>query len=229
MTIPAAPAFTFDEATHAYRLGDQIMPSVTEVISAAGLVDYSAVPPETLEWARQRGTLLHKAAALWDRDELDEDTVDPEILVRLEAWKQFRYDTGFRPKWIEKSLHGHSYAGTFDRVGTVRLPGEDMFPLLRREKMGGALATDPDQVRHRTHWLVDIKPWQAQPATGVQLAAYQRLISSWIGQQCERISVHLRADGRYRIKTYPARELEADFQTFLAALRIYQWRRLHKV
>ena len=50
----------FDATTHTYRAGNQLLPSVTQIISAQGLgPDYSAVPPATLMRKAITGTKVH--------------------------------------------------------------------------------------------------------------------------------------------------------------------------
>ena len=52
---------TFAPDTHTYTLDGAIVPSVTQVLRASGLIDYSQVPAATLAAARDRGTAVHAA------------------------------------------------------------------------------------------------------------------------------------------------------------------------
>ena len=111
---------TFDEKEHIYRLGDEILPSVTEVIKGAGLAgDFMPDP-----WYLQRGSLVHAASALLDRNDLDESSLDPAIAGYVQGYRNFLKETGFVPEVIEVPRFNPKlmFAGTPDRVG--RLDGE---------------------------------------------------------------------------------------------------------
>ena len=69
--------------TSGYVVNGVRLPSVTEVLSIAGLTDFSGVPPGVLEKARVRGTQVHEITE-WIDDGLtigevfglDEDDAD---------------------------------------------------------------------------------------------------------------------------------------------------------
>ena len=188
----------FDEANHLYFVDGKPMPSVSSILSP--LVDFSRVPPETLEYARQRGTAVHKATELHDLGTLDEESVDEAVRPYLEAWKRFRKETGFVPRLIESRVHhaDYGYCGTIDRQGYMT-----------------KLAGSPEAV-------IDIKtPVQLGPVVGIQLAAYQEALRSEGIQADLRFAVQLRSDGQYRLTAYTDK---ADFSVFVALLTIKNWR-----
>jgi hypothetical protein len=133
---------TFDDATHAYAFNGVPVPSVTQIIAAAGLIDSDWFT----EYARQRGKAVHFATQLDDEGDLDEASVAPEILPYVEAHRKFKAETGFVPEMIESRicLPQLGYAGTPDRYG----------------KIG----------KHKT--MVDYKTGQIYPWVKLQLAAY---------------------------------------------------------
>jgi hypothetical protein len=94
--------------------------SVTTILKAEGLIDTRFYD----DWSRDRGSMIHLATAYDDRNELDEENLDPVIRPYLEAWQKFRRESGFIPEKIE--VPGMStvyrYAGTPDRIG--ELPGK---------------------------------------------------------------------------------------------------------
>lgn len=139
------------------------LPHVTTILQSAGLVDTKWFTEEDLA----RGTATHLATELLDQDDLDEDSLDPSIVGRIEAYKQFLEVE--KPEWkeIEKFVSDETfgYCGTADRFGFIR----------------GKWA------------VVDIKgPAQAK-WHGVQLAAYAQARSP--NKAVARYSLHLSDDG----------------------------------
>jgi hypothetical protein len=98
----------------------RLYPSVTTILKAEGFIDTRFYD----DWSRDRGSMIHLATAYDDRNELDEENLDPVIRPYLEAWQKFRRESGFIPEKIE--VPGMStvyrYAGTPDRIG--ELPGK---------------------------------------------------------------------------------------------------------
>jgi len=103
-----------DKATHLYTLGDRKLISVTQAIS---VLDTRWRDP----WYLERGRLIHLATAYYDRNELDESTVDPQIAPYIESYIKFRMNTDFEPTLIEQQLYHpqYFYAGTLDRQGSL--------------------------------------------------------------------------------------------------------------
>jgi hypothetical protein len=106
----------FQEEGHIYSIQGRRLISVTQALSI--LDNRWKVDPFYFE----RGRLIHLATEYYDRDELDEDSVDncyPPIRPHFDAYVKFRKDTGFIPTHIEHKLFHQSYfyAGKLDRVG----------------------------------------------------------------------------------------------------------------
>lgn len=139
---------TFDETTHTYCIDGKPVPSVTQVLSEAGIVDRTWFTDAGAE----RGTFVHEMTALYDQGELDEDEVDPAIKPYLEAWKRFTVDTRWQSIFIEQQYFSEQYlfAGTVDRVGF-------------RDRGRNENAVVDLKSNHAPSWLV------------LQLAAYQLL------------------------------------------------------
>lgn len=150
---------------HEYRTPSGVLvPNVTSILKGAGLVDDTWFT----EFARERGSAVHLATALYDRDELDMDTVHPLIMGYLTAWIKFRNDSKFEPQVIEEIVYNAEmgYAGTTDRAG----------------RMGDK-------------WVIlDIKTGAMSPVTALQLAAYQRCKPNYR----TRLGVEIRENGTYR-------------------------------
>lgn len=116
---------TFDAATHTYRFGGEVVPSVTQILGATGVsLDFaelgqmSAKVRGAIELKREIGSVLHADAHAWDDNDLDIDTVDPRVRPYLDAWITFRANSGVTPDLRERRLYhsGYRYAGTLDGI-----------------------------------------------------------------------------------------------------------------
>jgi len=111
--------FTFDEATHIYRLDNRIIPSVTQILQAEGITDFSFAD----ESDRNFGKAGHKVTELWDKGILDIKTVAESLIPCLEVWKKFLkdFEVTIFPGAIEKHIFSsrYSFGTTPDRVGLV--------------------------------------------------------------------------------------------------------------
>jgi hypothetical protein len=189
VVMDPAPELTFDEAEHAYYLGAVRLPSVTQVIRDAGLIDDTWFT----EHARDRGSQVHKACQYLNDDDLHLESLDQELLPYVIAYQAFLRDTGFRVYRSEQRVvsRRNMYAGTLDIYG-----------LLRR----GVRA------------VVDIKTGAVPHWVGVQISAYMiAMIEMGLGRPNERLSLQLRNDGTYRLRGM-ARPHKDDVRFFLELL-----------
>lgn len=164
---------TFDEATHTYRFGGQVVPGVTSII--APLTNYGSVPAHVLEAASLFGKAVHRACELDDLCELDEAALDPALVPYLQAWRKFSADHAVEWQEIEQPVYHATlrYAGTPDRIGTVK---------------GGSA-------------VVDIKTTaDLYPSVGPQLSAYANAKN--LPPYVQRLAVQLKGDGSYVAKPY---------------------------
>jgi hypothetical protein len=104
----------FQEEGHLYEGGR--LPSTTGILKAEGFIDARFYTEES----RTRGTYVHLATHYDDSGELDEGTVDPDIMPYLEAWRKFKAESGFIVERSEVPMKSslYHYAGTIDRIGT---------------------------------------------------------------------------------------------------------------
>lgn len=187
-----ANILTFDEEQHAYYADGVRIPSVTQVIRPVAF-DYDAIPAHILQHAAARGTAVHLATEFYDDGDLDEDSVDPEILPYVEAWRLFRKDSGFVVERSEVRVHSpkHQYAGTVDCIGSIR----------GRRVMVEKKTT-------ATLW----------PSTAIQVTAYYKAHNE-TAAHAERVrsacSVWLRCDGTYRFDAYDVGDHWAAFLALL--------------
>ena len=192
------PGLTLDEPTHQYQLHGRPLPSVTGILASSTIVDASHFTEES----RIRGQHVHQAAHFFDDDDLDLDSVRPEIRPYLDAYIAFRRDTGFYPVLIEQRLH-HSagFAGTLDRVGWLN-----------------------DRLIQ-----LDLKSGGMPKSTGLQTAAYEMALEELVRDGViklerfpeARFALQLSAEGKYKL--YPM-EGQQDRYYFLGALAVHQFK-----
>lgn len=105
---------TRDE-NHIYRLNGEVLPSITQVLSDVGIVDYNAIPQDQREAAMAKGRLIHLQTELDDKGLLDESIAD---MGYIDGWRAFREAWGFVPVHREQMLYHpvFLYAGTPDAV-----------------------------------------------------------------------------------------------------------------
>lgn len=195
---------TFDEALHQYKLDGVIIPSVTQVLKGAGIIDFSMIPVARLEAACQFGIAAHRATALSDKGTLDEVALDDNLRPYLSGWRLFRQEYGFVPDIIEQPMYSRIYrvAGTPDRIGKWRIDDSIIIPDI---KTGSALS----------------------PANALQLAAYEMIVKENLTkkEKIKRLSVLLTPDGKYKIQEYKDKN---DINVFLSALSVYNFKEKNK-
>jgi hypothetical protein len=115
-TAVQSPVLTLDKDTHVYTLGSQVVPSVTEILKGAGLVDDRWFT----EQCRWRGSAVHAMCHYDDEGDLDESTLDPALHGYLAAYRSFKSEMNFVATHNEHRVHHDllGYAGTFDLKGS---------------------------------------------------------------------------------------------------------------
>lgn len=195
--------FRFDEPSHTYTLGEQVLPSVTQVLKLVS-DDFSMVAPAVLERARLRGVAVHRCVQLDINDDLVEESVVPAIAGYLAAWRKFRTECQ-----IKAADFGEPERPLFHP--SLRFAGTPDVPLF----FGGKWA------------VLDIKTAeQASPSWALQTAAYLELINANTkkGEHLieDRYSLRLRENGTYKLDQFKDR---GDWTVFLSALTIANWKR----
>jgi hypothetical protein len=182
-----APNLTLDPVGHIYRLGDRVLPSVSEILVGTGIVDTQWFT----EYGRWRGSAVHQACWFDDENDLDEDTiVDTEAFTRKEllghvaGWRKFRRETGFVPRAIERSVCNLllGYAGTPDRDGVLG-DGRPCLP--------------------------DLKSGASSKATRFQTVAYAGCYP--MPRLFMRMEVRTKSTGDYTLQTYGPECYQRDF------------------
>jgi hypothetical protein len=175
------------------------MRRVTSVLKSVGLVEIPPVRSDDMEFYLNRGSMIHKAAALYDAGTLDMATVDPRITPYLEAWIKFRNEVGGEIVCSEYDvIHPIlGYAGRLDRV-----------------IHGSALC--------RFSLLVDLKTTSAPSWAAVQTMAYALAYKRQTRtRKLARGAVALQDDGKW--KYTPHTEDKLDEAAWRAALTLNAW------
>lgn len=113
-----------EDATHVYTLDGERLPSVTGILQASRLIDFSQVPTGILEAARRRGTTVHRAIHFYNERDLDVEAFGrdfPECAPYLQGWIAFCDQRHYLPLVNEHRVASrrHRVAGTLDSLGVL--------------------------------------------------------------------------------------------------------------
>ncbi len=119
-------ALAFDALTHTYRLHGEIVPSVTQVLERAGLIDFSKIPGAIRQHALDRGSAVHAAIHFLNEGDLDPafHTDFPEYAPYVAAWVKFLDESGFTFATaidLAAVTHIRRYAIQLRKDGTYRI------------------------------------------------------------------------------------------------------------
>lgn len=197
----------FIEEGHIYKLGDMVLPSNTQLLKGAGLIDDRFYT----DAGRERGTGVHTACWYLDEGDLDWETVPAEWVPYVEAFGQFKAQTGFKTDFNELAVW--SKAGFATRL--------DMMGILNGRRA-----------------LIDIKTGQVQKWVGLQLAGQQIAVNERIQAQDEpwtadleyvsghpypeaRFALRLDKTGKYKLIPFTN---PADLDVFLGVVHLHHWK-----
>lgn len=107
---------TFDETRHEYKLHGRVVPSVTQILRDAGVIDTAWFTPESAA----RGSRVHAAIHNSDMG-IDCGAITDEVLPYLCAWREFVEVAGVKILASEKRVWSSRlrYAGTLDKYARV--------------------------------------------------------------------------------------------------------------
>lgn len=155
---------------------------------------------------RDRGKMVHKAIEIQCKGAHCMDSKALEPY--LEAWKNFRRDCEWVPEFIEVPMGCQYYAGTPDQIGWFR----DSLTVL------------------------DIKTGSISAATGLQLAAYEKLYLEYAIEMgkghpikkpvMKRFAIQLTDTGRYILTEFKERN---DRLIWDSAVAIWHFKRNNKI
>ena len=194
-------SLTFDAEKHEYRWQGVAVPSVTQALKP--LTDYSAIPLDKLEIARQKGVAVHKMIELDCAGDLDEDALPEWMRPVLVQWRKFVSDSGFVMLLSEHRVYhpDFRYAGTLDLFGMIK----------------------------KDHALIDVKrSFLAGGVIGYQTAAYLHALAEqadMVPKTAKRYALRLNETCPYRLEPF---QNSGDFQQFLVALSFHNLKEKHK-
>lgn len=206
-----ADGLEFIEEGHIYKLNGNRVISLTQILDAAGLVDYSMVQPDVLAAKAKFGSKVHEYTLWNDQGELDMDDLKPypNYWNRVEGWRQFVEDFKFKPDMLAAEVpcackvNGMLYAMTIDRLGLL----------------------DGKQPA-----IVEIKTCaDREPSHQIQTAAQALPMNEFFkdkGGPCKRMAVYLLDKPNQANRYYfcAPHDDRMDEKIFLAALMLTQYR-----
>jgi ATP-dependent exoDNAse (exonuclease V) beta subunit len=208
-------SLTFHEDAHIYELDGAVVPSVTQVLTRSGLIDFSKIPSFIREAALERGRKVHQAIHYYNERDLDLDAFTrdfPLYAPYLFAWVHFCDQRRFVPVLNELRVASrrHRVAGTLDCLGVL----------------------------DGTAVLLDFKTGRpSDVAADLQTAAYLALALEWAEEVqalseffakhpvVRRYAVQLRRDETFRVEPYAQPSDFRDFLTLVSAQQIVAARR----
>lgn len=202
-----APDLVFTEETHTYRVRGKVVPSVTQILQAAGMMPWlDAVPPDALRRACARGTRVHNSAEKINRgDPTWADDLTNEDAPYINGYFAWLDDTGF--KVDRRSIEKQFFNQTWGYAGRIDFEGND---------------------QKQRRLLVDIKSGGFDPAARLQTAAYLHRKDD-IPAGKRRLVLQLRKDGTYRAHPLPIKESLTDWQGFKTCLSLWNLKQLHGI
>ena len=161
----------FDADLHRYTVDGKIYPSVTTILSFAGVApNFSMIDPQVLEKKRQIGITAHELTQLIDMGQNPEDGYS-------QSYAKFKVETDFKPVEIELPVYSKTqgFTGTIDRVGELK----------------GKLCI----LDLKTSATLDM------PYMGPQTAAYELAYREWAEYKkaMPRYILQLKPDGNYKL------------------------------
>ena len=193
-----AERMLFTSEPHATYFDVVMLPGVSQILNKCGLVKTWDGEPG---YAALRGTYVHEAIAMWLRDELDEETLDPNILGYFDAAVSFLNDTGIEPLYVEQTVIGGR-----DLIFDGPMATDQLY-------YGGNL--DLFGAVNKNYEMVD---WKCGQIGGdrymAQLGAYASALR-WTVEQAEKrvripgwtlSNVQLKEHGKYKVQSYDESE-----------------------
>lgn len=162
----------FDEVTHRYTKNGIVIPSVTQILSSAGLIDDDWYTEES----RQRGKAVHIACHYFDENDLDWNSVSPQYLPYVQAHQKFCKDTSIQWTLIEHRIYNpvYNYCGILDREAILN--GEPA--------------------------IIDLKTGLVNKWVALQTAAYEAGLPPLVNKSRKRFALQLKSDGTYKLHPF---------------------------
>jgi hypothetical protein len=197
-----ADVLTFDAPTHTYSLGRRQLVSVTTLMGWGGLKPKFYGGGANGQYLMDLGTAVHLAVKLDCEGRLDEASVAQPLQPYLAGFRAFKSASGCEHQALEMMVFSKllGIAGTMDFLGWC--------PLLKRGE---------------GTWLLDYKTGIKQAWHQAQTASYAHLYGD---RSVKRGALYLGNDGTFHLERH---EDPADFDGFMGAIGVANWRRKNKL
>lgn len=192
----------FNEEKHIYTNADGIhVPSVTRILSAVGMYQgLNNIPAHILETAAERGKAVHSMIEFHCQGDLDENSIDPDLMGYYEAYLNCRKDHPdifAKLTFFEKMIYSekYNYCGRCDAGG--------------------------DRIR------IDFKTTAQESAvTGLQLSAYWMADNpAYLNDKPDLLlGLYLHPDATYNLVEYRYEPLQ-----WISCLTVYNWQKKNGV
>ena len=196
LEIPAVEGLEFDDATHTYRLGGLVIPSVSAILEPLRKAKYAGISERTLGRAADKGTAVHNSIENWIKFEIED--IPPEHIGYFNAfrawWDEFQPEVvGSEVRICHRLMR---YGGTADLVAYI----SDELTL----------------VDYKSTYVI------SDMTCGVQLEAYAQALAD-MGIRVKRKKIlHLKKDGTYSFRDYPANDVNR-WRVFGALKTVYDY------
>lgn len=194
--IVGPPKLAFRPEDHTYRIGERELISVTTLLEQERVIDTTFYT----ERGALRGTMVHVATKLADEGEFDPAKMPEQWLGYVDAWEQFRSETGFVVKHAEYRTCNESLgvACTIDRIGQL-----------------GELGACSGK------WIIELKTGSPEAWHWLQLAGQRECVDF----ACNVAVVYLKEDGGYSFQRRDFSEHLRDRRMFKATIERHEWKR----
>lgn len=202
----SATAFSFNEEIHEYRVGSQVVPACTAVLSAGGLVGQWFVSQDVLERKSDLGRQVHRACHLHNIGTLGE--YDPRVKPHLHAWIHFK-----------------------EHCRTFKLLSSEFQTVASLNGMQFGMQIDCNALVDGADTIIELKIGQIYPHHAIQTAGYAAglphpkytsTMARFVARK--RIAVELRSNGVPKVHTF---EEKSDYDVFSSLLHIASWKQRH--
>ncbi len=200
---PTAADVRFDRPAHRYFLGDDEIPAVGRILRQAGLVD----PSYFSEEVAQRGRYVADAVNLLNHDNLNRDSIDPEIAGYVEAFERLRDEEELEILEAERIVFDPLlwYAGTLDLTFLKRIRPS----------------------RRVLYGVLELKTGVRAAWHALQVEPYRRALEPPTQRQSWRPFLgYLQKDGSHS-GLVPVKAWTENWRTFQEALDLFAWRVRH--
>ncbi len=83
--------FTYNEESRIHLLDGKHIPSVSNIVAPLSM-DYSKAHPGKLERKKDLGVAFHECIRLFLADDLDEDSIDEQLIIPMRQFREFHRD-----------------------------------------------------------------------------------------------------------------------------------------